>query len=229
MCLRTTCTACAVWFAPVAQAQQKFPAKPIRLVTTSAGATPDTLARLIGSRMSENRGQPVVIENRPAAIEFVTVAKATPDGYTLLLASAALAIRAVLIPNLPYDTLKDFAGVTEIGKSNTALLVGAGLGVKSVKELAAYAEARPGKIFFATGAAGRTERCQVLPFASLPVEKGRVEDRLAPALPHQTVHAVFPHTTFRCSSRRRHDTFHAKPPPPAATELSPARRGRDLV
>ena len=139
----------------LASAQQKFPAKPMRIMVGSTpGATPDILARLIGNKMSEHWGQPVVIDNRPAVIANSTVAKSAADGYTLLLVSPAIAIRAALVPNLPYDTLKDFAGVTEIGYSNAVVVVGPGLGVRSVKELVAYAEARPGKVFFATAAAG---------------------------------------------------------------------------
>ena len=142
----------------LASAQQKFPAKPIRIMVGSTpGATPDILARLIGNKMSEHWGQAVVIDNRPAVIAYSTVAKSTPDGYTLMLTSPAIAVRAALVPNLPYDTLKDFAGVTEIGYSNTVVVVGPGLGVKSVKELVAYAQARPGKMFFATAAAGGTD------------------------------------------------------------------------
>ena len=143
-------------------AQQKFPAKPIRIVIPSTpGATPDILARLIGNKMSDNWGQPVVIDNRPAVIAASTVAKSAPDGYTLMLTGPNIAIRAALMPNLPYDTLKDFAGVTEIGFSNTVVVVGPGLGVKSVKELVAYTEARPGKIFFATAAAGGADHMTV--------------------------------------------------------------------
>jgi tripartite-type tricarboxylate transporter receptor subunit TctC len=153
--------ALSAWLAPSALAQQKFPSKPIRIVTTSPGATPDMLARLIGAKMSDNWGQPVVIENRPAVIGNSMVAKATPDGYTLLLTSALLPIHAVLFSALPYNPLKDFAGVTEIGNSNTVLVVGTGLGVKSVRELVAYAHSRPGKVFFATGSAGSADHLNV--------------------------------------------------------------------
>ena len=144
-------------------AQQKFPTKPIRIIVGSAPAgTPDILARLIGSKMSESWGQAVVIENRqPALVAHSAVAKATPDGYTLLLASPAFATRAALFTNLPFDTVKDFAGVTEIGFSNTAVLVGAGLGVKSIQELVAFANARPGKVFSGTGVVGGTDHLNV--------------------------------------------------------------------
>ncbi len=142
--------------APAAHAQQKFPAKPIRIVVNTApGATPDILARLIGTKMSDHWGQPVVIDNRqPAVVANALVAKAMPDGYTLLQTSSSIAIRAAMFTNLPYDTLKDLAGVSEIGNSNTVVVTSPSFGIKSVKELVAYAAARPGKIYFATPAAG---------------------------------------------------------------------------
>jgi tripartite-type tricarboxylate transporter receptor subunit TctC len=142
--------------AAAADAAARYPSRPIRIVVGSTpGATPDVLARLIGAKLGESWRQPVVIENRvPGVIGYNAVAKSTPDGYTLLLASPALAIRAVVSSNLPYDTLNDFAGVTEIGFSNVVVVVGPGLGVKSLKELVEFANARPGKIFNATGVVG---------------------------------------------------------------------------
>ena len=92
-------------------AQQKYPVKPVRLIVSNTpGSTPDILARLIGPKLSEAWGQPVVIENRPGAggvIAATLVARAAPDGYTLTLLSPAFAIRTALIPNLPYDSLKE--------------------------------------------------------------------------------------------------------------------------
>jgi tripartite-type tricarboxylate transporter receptor subunit TctC len=139
-----------------ADAAARYPGRPIRIVVGSTpGATPDVLARMIGAKLGESWGQPVVIENRvPSVVGYNAVAKSTPDGYTLLLASPALAIRAVVSANLPYDTVKDFAGTTELGFSNVVVVVGPGLGVKSLKELVQYVNARPGKIFNATGVVG---------------------------------------------------------------------------
>src|SRR3954465_3450400 len=103
----------------IAQKQQPYPVKPIRLVVAfTPGGTPDTLARLIAPKIAENWKQPVVIENRPGAggtIASSIVAKAPPDGYTLLAHSNGFAITAALTPNLSYDPLKDFAGVASIG------------------------------------------------------------------------------------------------------------------
>lgn len=148
----------AIWaalFTPIALAQQTFPAKPVRLiVSAAAGSGLDSTTRLIGPKLSEHWRQPVVIDNRPGIIANSTVAKATPDGHTLLFVSGSIAVRAVMFANLPYDTLKDFAGVTELGSGNSVLLTNPALGVKSVNDLVAYAQARPGKIFFASPVAG---------------------------------------------------------------------------
>ncbi|HYC45715.1 MAG TPA: tripartite tricarboxylate transporter substrate binding protein [Burkholderiales bacterium] len=143
---------------PPAQGQQPFPVRPIRLVVSfGPGGTPDTLARMIGPKMSETFRQPVVIENRPGAggsIAASIVAKAAPDGYTLLMVSPSFAITAALQSSLSYDPVKDFAGVAQIGYSTTVLVASPSLGVKSVKELIALAHAQPGKILFGSAGAG---------------------------------------------------------------------------
>jgi tripartite-type tricarboxylate transporter receptor subunit TctC len=99
----------------IAQAQQKYPSRPVRIVVGfSAGSATDITARMIAPKLSEKWGQPIVIENRPGAggtLAAAAVAKATPDGHSLLLTSAALAITAVLNDNLPYNVLKDFAPI----------------------------------------------------------------------------------------------------------------------
>ena len=158
-------TAALVAVPGVAQAQhpstrsgQGFPTKPIRIVVPfSPGGGTDTLSRIIGQKMSENWGQAVVMENRTGAggmIGTAIVAKATPDGHTLLMSSSAFAISAALHPNLPYDPLRDFVGVTRIGFSKTMLVVTPSLGVKSLKDFIELARARPGKIFFSSAGAG---------------------------------------------------------------------------
>jgi len=141
-----------------AQAQQKFPSRPVRIVVPfSPGSATDISARMIAPRLSERWGQAVIIENRSGAggtLAAAAVAQATPDGHTLLLVSAAFAIGAVLNANLPYDPLKDFTGVTQIGTSAGLLAVTSSLGVKSVKELIAVAHERPGKILYGSAGAG---------------------------------------------------------------------------
>jgi tripartite-type tricarboxylate transporter receptor subunit TctC len=140
-----------------AQTAQKYPTKPIRLVTASAASQTDIVARIIGGKMSDGLGQPIVIENRAGAggaIGANIVARAAPDGYTLLLQSGQFAIRAAIQANLPYDSLKDFAGVTQIGFSTQVLIVSPSLGPKSAKDFIAYARARPDQLLFSTSGAG---------------------------------------------------------------------------
>jgi len=142
----------------VAPAQPKFPNKPIRFVVPfSPGGGTDTLARIIAQKMSENWGQSVVIENRTGAggtIGTAIVAKATPDGHTLLVHSPGFVVSAALQPNLPYDSLRDFAGVSQLGVSMSTLVVTPTLGVKTLNEFIELARARPGKIFFSSGGHG---------------------------------------------------------------------------
>ena len=102
-----------------AQTSATYPVKPIRLVVAfSPGGTPDMLARMFAPKMSEAWKQPVIVENRPGAsgiIGAAIVAKAAPDGYTILAGSPGFSITAALTPNLPYDPIKDFAGVAQLG------------------------------------------------------------------------------------------------------------------
>jgi tripartite-type tricarboxylate transporter receptor subunit TctC len=143
--------------ADMAQKQQKFPSKPIRLlVSTSPGTPPDTIARMMSEKMSASWGQPVVVDSRlgaGGALAAGMVAKAAPDGHTLLMVSG-FAITAALQGNLPYDPIKDFARVGQLGNMSSGLFVAPALGVKSVKELIALAKAQPGKIVFGSNAAG---------------------------------------------------------------------------
>ena len=148
-----------VMTAPVlAQAQQKFPTKPVRLVIGfSPGSATDLSGRMVAQKLGDIWGQPVVIENRSGAggqLATVMVAKATPDGYTLLMISSAMVVNAVLPVKPMYDLLKDFTGVSQIGVPTSIVLANPGLGVKSVKDLIALAQSRPGKILFGTSGAG---------------------------------------------------------------------------
>ena len=147
-----------VGFAATPALSQKFPTKPVRIVVGfSPGSATDITARLIGPKLSELWGQPVVIENRAGAgstLASAMVAQATPDGHTLMVVSAAFAITAVLQKNLPYDALRDFRAVTQLGSTTGALTVAPSLGAKSVKELIALAQERPGKIMYASTGAG---------------------------------------------------------------------------
>jgi tripartite-type tricarboxylate transporter receptor subunit TctC len=141
-----------------AQTENNFPSKPIRVVVPfSIGAGVDIFARFMTQKLSESWGQPVVIENRSGGggrLGAALVAKATPDGYTLLWTSSAFTISAALFADLPYDPLKDFAGVTLIGTGTGAVVVSPTLGPKTVQDFIAYAKARPGKILLGSAGAG---------------------------------------------------------------------------
>lgn len=142
----------------VARAQEKFPVRPVRIVVGfSPGSATDITARMISPKLSELWGQPVVVDNRSGAggtFAAAAVAKATPDGHTLALVSAAFAIGAVLHKDLPYDAHKDFVAVAQIGTTSGVLVVAPSLGVKTVQELIALARERPGKIFYGSAGAG---------------------------------------------------------------------------
>ena len=147
----------AVPWPGLAQHNPTYPAKPIRIVTGAAGTQNDIVARMLGAKMSEGFGQPVIIENRGGAggaIGANIVAKATPDGYTLLLQSGQFAIRAAVQTNLPYDSHRDFTGVTQVGFPTQVVLVSPNLGVKSVKEFIAHALARPEPMLYGSAGPG---------------------------------------------------------------------------
>ena len=137
--------------------REKFPGRPVALVTAAPGIQADILARMMGEKMSGSWGQPVVVVNRAGGGGTVAashVAKAAPDGHTLLLLGTIFTIGAVIRPNLPYDALRDFSGVTQIGYGNLVLVVTPSLRVKSLRELIVAAKAKPGEILFASGGAG---------------------------------------------------------------------------
>jgi tripartite-type tricarboxylate transporter receptor subunit TctC len=158
----SACTAAvlaAAMTVPCAHAQpQKFPSKPIRMIVPfSAGSQTDILARLIGQKMNENWGQQIVVDNRPSAggtIAAGIVATAPADGHTLMLHSVGHAINASLYTKLPFDTLRDFAGVSQVASVPNVLVVAPSLGVKSVKDLIALAKQKPGAINFGSAGIG---------------------------------------------------------------------------
>ena len=137
---------------------QNWPQRPVRMIIGfSPGSATDITGRMVAPKLADIWGQPVVIENRSGAgssIASTVAAKATPDGYTLLLISASFAINAVLRPNQGYDPLKDFTSVAQIGYSTGAIVVNPSLGVKTIKELIALSNERPGKILFGSAGAG---------------------------------------------------------------------------
>ena len=154
------CAAIIVAFCTVAGAQA-FPAKPLRIVVPfSAGGPTDITARLVGPRMSELLGQPVIIDNRAGATGIIgaeMVAKAPADGYTLLFGTASVvAINMVTHSKLPFDTLRDFLPLTPVMTTTTILVVHPSLPAKSLKEFVALAKAKPGQLTMASAGTGGT-------------------------------------------------------------------------
>jgi len=141
-----------------ADAAEKYPSKPIRmLVPFSAGSQTDILARWIGEKITESSGQQVVVDNRPSAggtIASQYVLSANPDGYTLMMVSTGHAGNATLYSKLPYDTVKDFSGVSQVASVPNLLVVSPALGPKTLKDLIAYAKSRPGQINFSSAGVG---------------------------------------------------------------------------
>jgi tripartite-type tricarboxylate transporter receptor subunit TctC len=146
--------------APDARAQA-FPSKPIRIVVGfTPGGGVDINARLLAPKLTEDFGQQVIVENRPGAgtnIANELVARAAPDGYTLLINTAAVAINMSLYKKVGYDALRDFAPLSVFSMSPNILVVHASVPVKNVKELIALARARPGQLNFSSAGAGTTQ------------------------------------------------------------------------
>ncbi|MEN3352118.1 MAG: putative tricarboxylic transport rane protein [Betaproteobacteria bacterium] len=137
---------------------QLYPTKPIRLVVPFApGGGTDVTARYVGTRLSERVGHPVVIDNRPAASGVMgadVVAKAAPDGHTLLVVSVTFVISAALQKGLPYDGVNDFAPITLLISAPLALMVHPSVPAKSVKELIAHVKANAGKLNYGSSGPG---------------------------------------------------------------------------
>ena len=140
---------------------QTFPSKPVRiLVGFTAGSSIDVVVRILGQKLNEIWGQPVIIENRLGAggnVAADAVAKAPPDGHTLLSPNAGLAISAAFYRKLPYDALKDLHPITQLAQQPHVLAVNNDLPAKSVKELIALAKAKPGQLSFASGGPGNSD------------------------------------------------------------------------
>jgi len=143
---------------PVLAGAQDYPGKPVRVVVPfTAGSATDILARTVGQKLTELWGQTVVIDNRAGAggtIGAGLVAKAAPDGTTLMVHSAAQAVNAFIYPSLPYDTLKDFVQVVPLAGQPNVLVVAPTSGYKTVADLLADAKRKPGALNFASAGIG---------------------------------------------------------------------------
>ncbi|HTQ73652.1 MAG TPA: tripartite tricarboxylate transporter substrate binding protein [Burkholderiales bacterium] len=151
---------------------QLYPSKPIRLIVPfAAGGGNDNVARLVGRRLGETLGQPVVVDNRPGAggvLGAELAAKAPPDGYTLFLGGVGShAINPNLIENLPYDPIRDFAPVELLAQAPLVLVVHPSVPARDVAELVAYARRNPGKLNFASNGNGSSSQLAAVMFESM--------------------------------------------------------------
>jgi tripartite-type tricarboxylate transporter receptor subunit TctC len=147
----------ALLAASSATAQTDYPNQPVRMVVPfSAGSVTDLLARSIGDKLSERWGQQVIVENRPGIPGTASVAKSAPDGLTLMLTSNGHTVAAVLNKSLPFDPVKDFAGVTQVASVPLVLIVPPDLPAKSLRELIALAKEKPGTLNFASSGLAST-------------------------------------------------------------------------
>jgi tripartite-type tricarboxylate transporter receptor subunit TctC len=169
----------------VAQTSTWRPSRPIRIVVPNApGGAADITARTVGQAMSAGLGQPVVIDNRPGAGGVVAgelVARAEPDGHTLLLVSSGTAVSAALFKSLPFDTLRDFAPVSQLATFDLVLVAAEGGRFRTLDDLLAWARANPGKLNLGTPQVGTTQNlaaelfkttagidAQIVPFNGTP-------------------------------------------------------------
>jgi tripartite-type tricarboxylate transporter receptor subunit TctC len=193
-------------FHGAALAQAGWPAKPVHIVVSlTPGSATDILARTVSDRLSAQLGQPVIVENRPGAsttIAAALVAKAQPDGYTLLATSSAHTVAPFLYSRLSYDAARDLAGVAPLANLPTVLVVPPSKGFRTLADLVAAAHARPGSVNFGSAAAStqlnaerfrRSAKMDAvhIPFKGAPevlteVVAGRIDfyfSPIAPALP----------------------------------------------
>jgi tripartite-type tricarboxylate transporter receptor subunit TctC len=144
--------ACALALAAPLAGAQSYPTKPVRMIVPSqAGGGADIVARTIGQKLTEALGQQFVVDNRIGIVGAEMVAKAVPDGYTLMFTTSALAVRASVYQKLPFNVLKDSQPVTQALSQSNVLVVHPSLPVKNVKELVALAKARPGELNYGSG------------------------------------------------------------------------------
>lgn len=135
-----------------------WPNKSLRVVVPfTPGSGTDAVARIVTERLGVQLGQTFVVENRPGAggtIGMAVVSKANPDGYTILVHSSSYTVTPTTYPNAPYDTLRDFSGITPLANLPNVLVIAPSKGIRSVKDLVAAAKAKPGSLTYASAGAG---------------------------------------------------------------------------
>jgi len=141
-----------------AQSAVSYPSRPVRVIVPySPGGSSDTTARIVGEKLREILGQPFVIDNRPGASGSLgreLVAKASPDGYTLLLGDSPHTINVHVLKHVPYDPIKDFTPITLLATAPQTLVVHPGFAAKTLKDFVATARAQPGKLNYGSGGSG---------------------------------------------------------------------------
>ena len=161
---------CLTLIASASSSAQQYPNRPLRFVVPyAAGGSADIIARIVSQKMTSGLGQQIVVDNRAGAggnIGAAFVAKAAPDGYTLLLATNSHAVNATLYSQVDYDLIKDFAPVSLISSTPLILVVHPSLPVRSVKDLIALARSRPGKLFFSSSGNGGSPHMAAQLFSS---------------------------------------------------------------
>ena len=159
--LRVACIAAAAATFANGAIAQPYPTKPVRLVVPYApGGAVDIIARATGQELTKRLGQQIIVDNRTGAggnIGSDTVAKAPPDGYTLLMASPANTINSSLYTKMPYDPLRDLVPIALIGSVPSVMVANPSLPVKDIKQLIALAKAKPGALTYGSGGSGTTE------------------------------------------------------------------------
>ena len=205
----------AVLLIAAAATAQTYPTKPIKIVVPfGAGGVADLTARIVAQKLAESLGQPVVIDNKPGAGGVVAgdaVAKAEPDGYTLLLMSNGTAVSASLFKSLPFDALRDFAPVSTLGTFDIAIITPVDSKFKTLGDLLAFAKANPGKLNVGSINIGSTQNLaaelfkstsgadvQIVPFNGTPavitaLRGGQIDaalEILGPVLPQITSKAL---------------------------------------
>ena len=151
-------------------AQEKYPSRPVQvLVPVSSGTTADIVARMYTDRLSQRLGQQFVVLNRQGAggtIATQALAKAAPDGYTVMLANSQHSVNPGLLDNLPYDSARDFSGVALVGEAPTLIVVSPKVGAKTLKEFIAIAKQKPGALNYASAGIGSATHMAGAYFAS---------------------------------------------------------------
>jgi len=167
----TILLAAGVLAAGAALAQTPYPNKPVKIVVpVTTGGPSDLVARILGDKLATSFGKPVVIENRPGASQTVgaaAVAKSDPDGYTLLQAAANMAINPILMSDLPYDTVKDFAPVSLTHLTPYVFVVSSKSPISSIADLLKTIKADPSKITYGTTGQGSPQQLATLLFAQI--------------------------------------------------------------